>query len=197
MNVEAALAEQGRAAGRAPPHRAARATTRSRPTCGCGPGGPIDELDGGLRRVRARARRARRARRRRRSCPARPTSSRHSPCCSPITCSPTSRWPERDRGRLARRRAGGSTSRRSAPGALAGAGYPLDRDADRGRARLRWRHRELARRGLGSRLRRRDPGGRGARDGPSQPAGRGDHLVGEPSVRVRPRRRRLFRPAAR
>ena len=36
---------------------------------------------------------------------------------------------ERDRGRLADARAGASTSRRSASGALAGAGYPLDREA--------------------------------------------------------------------
>ena len=98
---------------------------------------------------------------------------------------------ERDRGRLADARRRLNVSPLGA-GALAGAGYPLDREATARRARLRRRHRELARRGLRPRLRRRDPGGRRARDGPPEPAGRGDHLVVEPAVRVRARRRRVL-----
>ena len=99
---------------------------------------------------------------------------------------------ERDRGRLADLRRRANVSPLGA-GALAGAGYLLDRAAH----------------GAGSsgstaspptrstpcqrpRLRGRVPGGGRARDGPPQPVRRGDHLVVEPAVRVRPRRRRVL-----
>ena len=79
------------------------------------------------RRARARARRPGRARRRRRPARARPTSSRPSRCCSPTTCSPTSRCSSAT--------AAGSPTRARrlnvsplGAGALAGAGYPLDRE---------------------------------------------------------------------
>ena len=62
------------------------------------------------------------------SCPARPTSSRPSPSCSPITCSPTSRWSSAT-GAGSPTHGGASTSRPLGAGALAGAGYPLDREA--------------------------------------------------------------------
>ena len=61
---------------------------------------------------------------------------------------------------------------------------PRPRDDGR-RARLRWRDRELARCGERSRFRRRGARGDGARDGPPEPPGRGDHLVVEPALRVR------------
>ena len=95
---------------------------------------------------------------------------------------------ERDRGRLADARERVNVSPLGS-GALAGAGYPARPRGDRGGARLRWRQRELARRGLGPRFRGRDDRGRRARDGPPQPAGRGDHVVVEPRVRLRSRRR--------
>ena len=98
---------------------------------------------------------------------------------------------ERDRGRLADARARVNVSPLGS-GALAGAGYPLDREATAAELGFDGVTRELARRGLGPRLRGRDAGGGRARDGPPQPARRGDHLVVEPAVRVRPRRRRVL-----
>ena len=98
---------------------------------------------------------------------------------------------ERDRGRLA-------DARRTAQRLAARVGragrrrLPARSRGDRRGARLRWRHRELARRRLGPRLRGRDARGGRARDGPPQPAGRGDHVVVEPAVRVRARRRRVL-----
>ncbi len=85
-----------------------------------------------------------------------------------------------------------STSRRSGAGALAGAGYPAGPGDDGRGAGLRRRDRELARRGRGPRLRGRGAGGRGPGDGPPLAPGRGDHLVVEPAVRVRARRRRVL-----
>ena len=62
---------------------------------------------------------------------------------------------------------------------------------------VRRRHGQLARRGQRPRLRGRGPRSRRARDGPPQPARRGAHLVVEPAVRLRARRRTRSRPAAR
>ena len=93
-------------------------------------------------------------------CPARPTSSPPSRCSSPITCSPTSRWPSATAAGWPTPAAGLNVSPLGA-GALAGAGYPLDREATAARARLRRRHRQLARRRQRPRLR-----GRGARPPP-------------------------------
>ena len=122
---------------------------------------------------------------------ARPTSSPPSRSCSPTTCSPTSRWPSATAAGWPTRGArlnvsplgAGRARRRRLPARSRGDG--------RG-ARLRRRHRELARRGQRPRLRRRGARRRRARDGPPQPAGRGDHLVVEPAVRVRPGRRRVL-----
>ena len=63
-----------------------------------------------------------------RSCPGTRTSSRPSPSSSPTTCSPTSRWPSATAARLADARRRANVSPLGA-GALAGAGYPLDREA--------------------------------------------------------------------
>ena len=92
---------------------------------------------------------------------------------------------ERDRARLAdaRRRVNvsplgvGCAGRRRLPARSRG---------DGGRARLRWRQRQLDGRRRRSRLRGRDALGGRARDGPPQPAGRGDHVVVEPALRVHP-----------
>ena len=138
----------------------------------------------------ARARRPGGAGRRRRSCPGPPTSSRPSRCSSPTTCSRTSRcssaigagWPtpaprERQPARIGRPRRRGLPDR------------PRGR---RRRARVRRRHGQLARRGQRPRFRRRGACRSGPRDGPPEPPRRGDHLVVEPAVRVRPRRRRVL-----
>ena len=190
MNVEAALAERiGPLAGRLHTGRSRndqvatdlRLWTRR----------AIDDLDAALVDFERALRRPRRARRDGRPARARPTSSRPSRSCSRHHLLAYVEMAERDRGRLADARARLNVSPLGA-GALAGAGYPLDREATAARARLRWRHRELARRGLGPRLRGRDDGGDRARDGPPQPAGRGGHVVVEPAVRVRAGRRRLL-----
>ncbi len=91
----------------------ARATTRSRPTCGCG---CAARSTGSTRRCSTSSARssASPSARARRSCPGRPTSSRPSRCCSPITCWPTSRWPSAT-GTGWPTRGGGRTSRRSGP----------------------------------------------------------------------------------
>ena len=62
------------------------------------------------------------------SCPARPTSSRPSRCCSRTTCSPTSRCSSATAAGSADARRRLNVSPLGA-GALAGAGYPLDREA--------------------------------------------------------------------
>ena len=190
MNLEAALAEKvGPLAGKLHTGRSRndqvatdlRLWTRR----------AIDELDAALRRLRAGAGRARRARRDGGPARARPTSSRPSRSCSPITCWPTSRWPSATAAAWPTR-AGGSTSRRSGSGALAGAGYPLDRAATAA---------ELGFDGVSANsmdaVSDRDfvvetLAADRARDGPPEPAGRGDHVVVEPAVRVRPRRRRVL-----
>ena len=82
-------------------------------------------------------------------------------------------------------------------GALAGAGYPLDREAIAA---------ELGFDGVTANsldaVSDRDfvveaLAARGARDGPPEPARRGDHVVVEPAVRVRPASPTRSRPAAR
>ena len=98
---------------------------------------------------------------------------------------------ERDRGRLADARRRVNVSPLGA-GALAGAGYPLDRETTAAELGFEGVTAQLARRRVGPRLRRRGAGGRGARDGPPLPARRGDHLVVEPAVRLRPRRGRVL-----
>ena len=98
---------------------------------------------------------------------------------------------ERDRGRLgdARRRLNLSPL---GAGALAGAGYPLDRETTAA---------ELGFDGVTANsldaVADRDfvvevALGRRPRDGPPLPSGRGDHLVVEPALRVRARRRRVL-----
>ena len=98
---------------------------------------------------------------------------------------------ERDRGRLAdaRRRANVSPL---GSGALAGRGLPARSRGDRGGARVRWGHGQLARRGRRPRFRRRGACGDRPRDGPPEPPRRGDHVVVQPAVRLRPRERRVL-----
>ena len=100
---------------------------------------------------------------------------------------------ERDRGRLADARRRANVSPLGA-GALAGAGYPLDRETTAAELGFDGRHGELARRGLGPRLRRRARRRGGPRDGPplagwprSSPGGRtrGSGSCGSPT-RSRP-----------
>ena len=82
-----------------------RATTRSPPTCGSGPGGRIDDLDADSSRSSGRSS-AWPSGKATRSCRARPTSSRPSRCCSAHHLLAYVEMAERDRGRLgdARRR---------------------------------------------------------------------------------------------
>ncbi len=63
-----------------------------------------------------------------RSCPGTPTCSPPSRCSSRTTCWPTSRWLERDRGRFADALRRASLSPLGS-GAIAGAGFRLDREA--------------------------------------------------------------------
>ena len=147
-------------------------------------------------RLRARRSSASPSARARPSCPGRPTSSRPSRCCSPITCWPTSRWPSAT-AIGSPTPGGGPTSRRSGP-----ARWPVPAT----RSIARRPRRSSASTGVTANsldavsdrdfvveTRRRDR----ARDGPPQPAGRGDHLVVEPArsgssgsaTRSRPARR--------
>ena len=186
---------QGRAARRAAPHRAARATTRSRRTCGSGRAGrsttstpPCSPSSGPWSSLAEREGTA-----------VLPGTTHIQPAQPVLFAHHLLAYvemAERDRGRLADARARVDVSPLGS-GALAGAGYPLDREATAARARLRWRHRELARRGLGPRLRRRGARRGRARHGPPQPPGRGDHVVVEPAVRVRRASPTRSRPAAR
>ena len=166
---------------------AARATTRSPPTCGCGPAG---RSTGWTRRCSTSSVRS-----------STWPSARARPCCPGTTHIQPAQpvlfahhllayveMAERDRARLADARRRVNVSPLGA-GALAGAGYPLDREATAARARLRRRHRELARRGQRPRLRGRGARRRRPRDGPPQPPGRGADLVVEPALRVRARLR--------
>ena len=180
MNLEVGAGRADRAAGRQAAYRPLAQRPGRHGPAALAAAARSTELDAALRRLRAGARRPRRARGHGRPARARPTSSRPSRCCSPITCWPTSRWRSATAAGwpMPRRRANVSPL---GPGALAGAGYPLDREATAARARLRRRDRELARRRQRPRLRRRGAGGDRARDGPPQPAGRGDHLVVEPA----------------
>ena len=98
---------------------------------------------------------------------------------------------ERDRGRLADalRRANLSPLGSGRAGRCR---LPARPRRDGPGARLRRRDAQLARRRQRPRLRGGDRGGPGARDGPPVAAGRGDHLVVEPALRVRAGRRCLF-----
>ena len=71
-------------------------------------------------------------------------------------------------------------------------GLPARSRGRRSGSRVRWRHRELARRGQRPRFRRGGAGRGGPRDGPPEPARGGDHVVVEPAVRVRSGRRRVL-----
>ncbi len=144
-----------RARRRQAPHRPVpQRPGRHRPP----PVAPPDDRRTGRRdpRDRARARRPGGAERRRRAArddahPARPAGS---PRASPARL----RGDAGARPRLAwRTAAGGPNVSPLGSGALAGAGYPLDREATAPRSRLRRRHRELARRGHRPRLRGRAP----------------------------------------
>ena len=97
---------------------------------------------------------------------------------------------ERDRGRLADARRRLNVSPLGAgPGGRRLSPRPR---GDGRRARLRWRDRELARRGQRPRFRRRGARGDRARDGPPEPAGGGADLVVEPALRFRSRVRCLL-----
>ncbi len=126
LNLETMLTSRvGPSAASSTP--AARATTRSRRTCGSGRAAP---WTGWTRRSSASSGRSS-------AWPsatgtpcsrARPTSSRPSRCCWPTTCSRTSRCSSATAaGSPTRARA--STSRRWAPGRSPGPGIPLDRAA--------------------------------------------------------------------
>ena len=98
---------------------------------------------------------------------------------------------ERDRGRMAdaKRRLNVSPARRRGAGRRRLPARPRD---DRGGARLRGGHRQLARCRLGPRLRGGGHGGGRPGDGPPVPPGGGDHLVVQPALRVRARRGRVL-----
>ncbi len=179
----------GRSAGRSPPHRSlAQRPGRDGPAA---LDAPLDRRPGRRHpRLRARARRPGRARRHRG--PARDDPHPAGPA-GPVRPPPAGL--RRD-GRAGPR----PTRRRAAPGRhlaarFGGAGrcrLPARSGGDGRRDGLRRHHRELARRRLGPRLRGRDDGRGGARHGPPQPPGRGDHVVVESPVRLRPRRRRVL-----
>ena len=103
---------------------------------------------------------------------------------------------ERDRGRLADARRRLNVSPLGA-GALAGAGYPLDREttaAELGFDGVTANSLDaVADRDFVVEVLARG----GARDGAPEPPGRGGHLVVEPAVRVRPGRRRVLDRAPR
>ena len=168
----------------------ARATTRSPPTFGCGCAG---RSTGSTRRCSISSARssASPSAKAPRSCPARPTSSRRSPCCSPITCWPTSRWPSAT-GTGWPMPGGGRTSRRSAPGRWPA---PATRSIAR-RRRTSSASTGVTANSLDAVSDRdfvgRDRRGHRARDGPPEPAGRGDHVVVESAVRVHPGERRVL-----
>ena len=154
LNLEAALAGPDRAGRRQAPHRSlAQRPGRHRPAALAAPRDRRSRRRAA--RLRARARRPRRARRDRGPARARPTSSRPSRSCSPITCSPTSRWPSATAAGWPTPGAA-PTSRRSGSGALAGAGYPLDREATAAELGFDGVTRQLARRGQRPRFRGRD-----------------------------------------
>ena len=116
----------GRARSAASSTPGGRGTTRSPRTCGCGRGAPSGASTPGSSTSSGRWSTSRTARATP-SCPARRTSSRPSRCCSRTTCSPTSRCSSATAAasRDARRRLNVSPL---GAGALAGAGYPLDRE---------------------------------------------------------------------
>ena len=143
------------------------------------------------RRARAGAGRPRRARRRRRPARARRTSSPPSPSCSPTTCSPTSRCSSATAA-ASPTRAAGSTSRRSGPARSPARAIP-------------WTARRRPPSSASTASRANSLDAVSDRDFVvevlaaaalamvhlSPPRG-GDHLVVEPAVRVRARRRRVL-----
>ena len=151
----------------------------------------IDRLDGAIVDARARARRPGRARRRRGPAGLDPHPARPA---GPARPSPAGlRRDARARPRPAGRRAAAG-ERLAARRGRAGRGRLPARPRRRRPRELGFDGvtRELARRGERPRLRRRVPGRGRPRDGPPQPARRGDHLVVEPALRVRPGRRRVL-----
>ena len=117
----------GRAGRRPAPHRPlAQRPGRHGPAALDAPGDRPPRCR--ARRLRARAGRPRRARRDGRPPRHDPHPARPARAVRATTCSPMSRWPSATAAGLPTR-AAGSTSRRSGAGALAGAGYPLDREA--------------------------------------------------------------------
>ena len=195
LNLESALADRiGPVAGQAPDGSVAERPGRDGPTALVAP----RHRPAGRGAGRFRAARSSRSpsARGRRSCPARPTSSPPSRCCSPITCSRTSRWPNGTE-RAWPTRGGARTSRRSGPGRSPAPGIPLDREATAV---------ELGFDGVTANsldaVSDRDfvielAGSDRARDGAPQPAGGRDHVVVEPAVRVHPRKLTPSRPASR
>ena len=138
MNLEAALAERvGPLAGRAPHRPFAQRPGRHGPAALDAPGDRRPRRE--HRRLRAGAGRARRARRRRPSCP----GTTHIQPAQPVLFAhhllAYVEMAERDRGRLADARRRVNVSPLGA-GALAGAGYPLDREATARELGLRRRH---------------------------------------------------------
>ena len=124
------------------------------------------------------------------TCPATRTSSAPNRCCWPITCSPTAgRWRATSTG-CSPRSARLDVSPLGA-GALAGSSLPLDPGVHRRRPRLRRRLRELARRGVRPRLRRRGAVRPRLDRRPPVAARRGVRAVDDRGVRLRPPRRRL------
>ena len=101
--------------GRAPSCTpAAAATTRSPPTCACGPSASSARSPGRVLAPAARAARPGRRRPATPTCRATPTCSGPSRCCWPTTCWPTAgRWPATSTA--CSTAAGASTCRRSAP----------------------------------------------------------------------------------
>ena len=157
LNLEAALAERiGPVAGQAPHRPLAERPGRDRPPAVARRA--IDRLDEALVGFE-RALVGLAEREGTRSCPARPTSSRPSRCCSRITCSPMSRWPSATARGWPTRGDGSNVSPLGAGRARRGR-LPARSGGHGRRARLRRRHRELARCGQRPRLRRRDRSGR-------------------------------------
>ena len=177
MNLEAALAEQDRAAGRAAPHRpVAQRPGRHGPAALDAPGASTTSTRRLLAFERALVGLAER------EGDAVLPGTTHIQPAQPVLFAPSPARLRRD-GRARPRPAGRRAPARSTFSPL-GAGRAGRRRlsarsrGDGGRARVRRRHRELARRGQRPRLRGRDARGGRARDGPPQPARRGDRRGG-------------------
>ena len=176
---------RGQAAHRAEPQRPGR----HRPAAVV-PGGRCRRWPADVARPAGRPARAGPTRPATPTCPATPTSSGPSRCCSPTTCSPTAgRSPATSTGWSPP--STGSTSPRSAPGALAGSSLPLDPDCVAEELGFAGRFENSLDAVVRPRLRRRGPLRPGPARRPPLPAGRGDRPVVERGVRVLPPRRRL------